>query len=130
MELNWINRYDIKKGTTIQDIEEEIKRRTRKKIQPYATFGPGAEWINREDKYLISCEIGDDITLNIGFQNDLDEWDDYDDVFVMDELLGHPHHLFYVKIDSDNADVLPMHIRNLVNAYNKTMDSFEFLERM
>jgi len=123
-----INRYKLRDGTTIEDVEAEVIRRRTEKIKPHMLFCKGGTWINDRAVHFISCWCGDeDISLNIGFPEDLSTWDDFDDVLVLDEDVGQAYYPFY-DADENEKERFPF-VLNIIGTYNRIMDSFEFLER-
>lgn len=123
-----INRYKLKEGWTLERIADYIVARRKDKRYPFAMFGKGGSWINDRTQHFISCKCGDeDISLNIGFPEDLSSWDDYEDILIMDEEAGQPYYPFY---DADDKPDKRFHfVLNIIGNYNRIMDSFEFLER-
>lgn len=126
-----INRYKLKDGITIQDIETEIKQRLREDKSFHGMFGKGGTWINDKthvDTHFISCQCGNqDISLNIGFPGDLSQWNDFEDVLILDEDFGQPYGPFYNVMD-DKTKAFPF-VLNIIGNYNKLMNSFSFLEK-
>lgn len=123
-----INRYKLKEGWTLERIADYIVARRKDKRYPFAMFGKGGSWINDRTQHFISCQCGDeDISLNIGFPEDLSIWDDYEDILIMDEEAGQPYYPFY---DADHKPEKRFRfVLNIIGNYNRIMDSFEFLER-
>lgn len=113
-------KYHLKPNVTIEDIMAEAKVKAMR-------HGEGGSWINKRDVYFISCPCGDEeITLNIGFPEDLSLWDDYDDVLLLDEMGCQPYYPFYKAIEEINTR--NPYVMNIVGHYDKIMNSFRFLE--
>ena len=108
------NSYKMKPDVNIEDIEG---------------IREGGSWINKRDKYFITRTCGDeDITLNIGFPDDLSLWDDFDDVIVLDENFCQPYYPFYDAVEKNKTNNI--FAMNVIGHYNKIMNSFPFLEKI
>ena len=119
-----MNRYKIKPGTTIQDIisfGEENKAKYN--------FGTGGSWIFKNADYYFIIPLCDDISLDIAFPNDLNNWDDYDYVLVLDEMFGQPYTPFYYKLKNPK-EVPGNFLQTIINKYNEKMNELPFLARI
>jgi len=119
--MNIINKYNLKKGITLEDIKAEAKK---KKLHYSEGF---ASYIHKDAVCSISKLLADDITVNIGFPEDLSKWNDFAFVIVMDESFGQPYTPFY-HVEEHKRYQFPF-VLNVVGHYNKFMDSLSFLEK-
>ena len=95
---------------------------------------PGGTWINRYSEWLFSFtgEFPDscgDFVIYIGFpdfEKGLVEWDDFNFVLVLDDDFGQPYTPFYGKNYKQDIQNFPC-LECVIEAYNKFMDSFDFL---
>ena len=95
---------------------------------------PGGTWINQDSDLYISIirEFPDscgDFIICIGFpdfENGLVEWDDFNFVLVLDDDFGQPYTPFYGKNYKKDIQNFPC-LECVIEAYNKFMDSFDFL---
>ena len=95
---------------------------------------PGGTWINKDSDLYISVvrEFPDscgDFIIYIGFpdfEEGLVEWDDFNFVLVLDDDFGQPYTPFYGKNYKKDIQNFPC-LECVIEAYNKFMDSFDFL---
>ena len=95
---------------------------------------PGGAWINQySDLYIsITREFPDscgDFIISIvfpDFEEGLAEWDDFSFVLVLDDEFGQPYTPFYGKNYKKDIQNFPC-LECVIEAYNKFMDSFDFL---
>ena len=113
-----IKRYSIKKEVVVDDI--------------IAAGGKeGGTWINKESKFLLSkyCYYKPtdfEFSINIAFKQDIKDWDDFENVLVLDEDFCQPYTPFYGK--NFGADIFNFPtLEYCVEQYNKFMDSLPFL---
>ena len=97
-------------------------------------FRSGGSWI-KKDAELFLCRCFEyrksdfEYSINIAFSSDINDWNDFDNVLVLDEDFGQPYTQFYgdnYGKDIDNFPVLEMVISN----YNKFMDSLNIFEEI
>lgn len=120
--MKLINGYKIKDGITQENIKEEIKRK-------HLPYNEGhASYIHKNAIYSTDKILDNDISVCIGFPEDLSKWDDFAYVLVLDESFGQPYTPFY-HVEEHERYQFPF-VLNIVGRYNKFMDSLEFLERI
>ena len=112
-----IKRYDMKQGTTLDDIL-------------YCGGKEGGEWIKNGSKYFISkgfCneETNLEISIEIAFMENITDWDDFENVVVIDEDFCQPYTPFYQQYGL-NVTYFPA-LEFCVKQYNDFMDSLPFL---
>lgn len=121
--MDIVNEYKIKEGTTMEDIEKEIRK---KKL----IWNGASTYIHKDAVHSTCKSLADDITINIAFPEDLSTWDSYDHVLVMDETGGQPYYPFYYADQKKEARYRFPFVLTTIGAYNKFMDSLSFLERI
>lgn len=95
-------------------------------------FREGGSWINKKAKWVFESEYYDaktefDMSISICFNEDLEDWNDFDNVEVIDEDFCQPYTPFYgdnYKKDVHGFECLEW----CIDKYNNFMDSFDFLE--
>ena len=92
----------------------------------------GGAWIDGNAVFYISKPLVNEISLNIGFPNDLGKWNDCYYVLVLDENFGQPYTpLFYNYAQTRIRGGKPFKLLSrVIAAYNKTMDSLPFFEEL
>ena len=113
-----IKRYKIKNGTTAEDIKVAGGRE-------------GGTWINKESKFFISkCfeykPTQFEFSIGIAFKEDLSDWNDFDNVLVLDEDFCQPYTPFYGDNFVKDITNFPT-LENCIEQYNRFMDSLPFL---
>ena len=117
--IKQIKRFKLKDGVTIDDIKKE-----------YKSLREGGSWIHQDAVYNIFRDVtpqnsrGSEISVCVGFPNDLLKWDDYNFVLVLDEEFGQPYTPFY---GDDNEEPFPF-LAGVIRRYNEVMGRFSFLE--
>lgn len=67
--------------------------------------------------------------IDIAFKKNVDDWNDYDNILVLDGDFCQPYYPFYeYMIGNMKKSEIPKVLPLLVAEYNKYMDSLEFLE--
>ncbi len=125
-----MNRYKMKPGTTIADIENCANENRW-------LFNQGGTWISKDSEHFLSIPLCDrdlkdictDISLEIAFPHDLEKWDDFENILVMDELFGQPFNPFYKHMDHPEEPPYPR-LKAVIEKYNEVMDKLPFLERI
>ena len=112
-----VNRYKMKHGTTILDIENYAKEFNY-------VFSKGGTWISDDAEYVMFIALNDSISLDIAFPGDIEKWNDCDYVLVINEKIGQPYGPF--RNCSENPD---SYLEALIGKYNETMYSLYFLEK-
>ena len=90
----------------------------------------GGIWIDKNSKLYISKffelpEYDFEFSIDICFKEDLSDWNDFDNVLVLDDDFGQPYTPFYTnyKKEVSNHPCLEY----CIEKYNEFMDSFDFL---
>ena len=91
----------------------------------------GGIWINKESVFYISKffelpEYDFEFSIDICFKEDISDWNDFDNVLVLDEDFLQPYTPFYgdnYKKEISNHPCLEY----CIEKYNEFMDSFDFL---
>ena len=109
-----INRYTLKPNITESDL---LSR----------GFNKGGSWIYDGCEIYRFIPLNDSIELNIGFDGSK-EWNDIDNILVLDDDFGQPYTPFYRYYDEDINDY--EFLENVVKRYNEVMDNLDFLERV
>ena len=116
-----MKRYALKPGTTIASILDYVKAQGKYHIYP------GGSWVKKDAEYIITIYLYDDISLNLTFPLDLTKWDDFDYIEVLDEECVQPYTPFYKAMDGTLTEPFEF-LDHVIEEYDKTMDSFPFLE--
>lgn len=114
-----INRYSIKKGTTIDEIKAAGGR-------------DGGSFIMKDTKFYIMKSFyyrASDFEFSVGvaFKKDVSDWNDYDNVLVIDEDFCQPYAPFYGENFGKDITDFPT-LEYCIEKYNEVMDSLPFLE--
>lgn len=117
-----MNRYKMKPGTTISDIENFAKK---EKI----VFNTGGTWISKDAEHCLFIVLNDDIDVDIAFPKDLETWDDYKHVTVMNDTIGQPYMPFYDPYENPEKEPFP-YLQMVIEKYHEIMDSLPFLEKV
>nr|DAN92058.1 MAG TPA: hypothetical protein [Caudoviricetes sp.] len=91
-----------------------------------AHFREGGSWINHDAAWYVTKSIDHALSVSICFKNDISDWNDFDNVLVLDEEFGQPYMQFYGKQYKKEVNNFPC-IERCVEQYNEFMDSFDFL---
>ena len=87
---------------------------------------PHLSYIHKDAVQGFFVSLGHDITLNIGFPEDLTKCNDFDYILVLDEEFGQPDGPFYHYM---NNEIEPFPgLLEVVHAYNEEMSKLEYLE--
>ena len=116
-----MNRYKMKHGTTISDIEGYAKKEK-------LVFNNGGKWISKDAEYCLFIVLIGDIEVDIGLPKDLEKWDDYKHVLVMNDNIGQPYGPFYSHLKNPAEEPDP-YLKTIIEKYNKVMDGLPFLEK-
>ena len=116
-----IKRYKLKDSVTKEDLIA-------------LKFRSGGSWINKDAELFLSrCfECGEydfEYSIGIAFSSDINSWNDFDNVLVMDEDYAQPYTPFYgdnYGKDIDNFPVLEM----VIAKYNRFMSSLGIFEEI
>lgn len=119
--MSIVNKYKIKDGISLADIEAEIKSKN-------LPWNDGGEYISKDSIHSTFRVLIQDISVSIAFPEDLSKWDSYDHVLILDESFGQPYYPFYYA-DEKKDKRFPF-VMNVIGLYNKFMNGFDFLERV
>ena len=90
----------------------------------------GGIWINKESVFYITkffClpEYDFEFSISIYFKDDIGDWNDFDNVLVLDDDFGQPYTPFYTNYKKEVSN-FPC-LEHCIEKYNEFMDSFDFL---
>ena len=88
-----------------------------------------ATWINKDAIKCVHYNLADDVTLNIGFPEDLSEWDDFSYILVLDENFCQPYTPFYVAWCGEVKNLFRF-LDLIIHNYNKKMRELPWLEEI
>ena len=91
----------------------------------------GGVWINKESVFYIAKffrhpKYNFEFSINICFKEDISDWNDFDNVLVLDEDFMQPYTPFYGKNYKKEISNHPC-LEYCIEKYNEFMDSFDFL---
>lgn len=93
-------------------------------------FQMGGTWIKNDAKWYKWTWFeykNAELSINICFSDDTSEWNDFDNVLVLDEDFGQPYTAFYFDNYKKDITDFPA-LEYCIEKYNEFMDSFDFLE--
>lgn len=67
-----------------------------------------------------------EFTIYIGFKNDISDWNDFDNVLILDDDFGQPYTPFYGENFGKEIKNFPV-LEECIRQYNEYMDSIPFL---
>ena len=90
----------------------------------------GGIWINKESALYISKffelpEYDFEFSIDICFKDDISDWNDFDNVLVLDDDFGQPYTPFYTNYKKEVSN-FPC-LEYCIEKYNKFMSGFDFL---
>lgn len=116
---------------------------TKEQLEKYG-LKDGGSWVFNGCKHYIHkyfhvkflCQYSEKKTrkgsfefdIYIGFNDDISNWNDYDNILIMDEDFCQPYTPFYTDFENDVTD-FPC-LEKVIETYNKYMDSLDFLEEI
>ena len=91
----------------------------------------GGIWINEESVfYITKCfelpKYDFEFSISIYFKDDIGDWNDFDNVLVLDEDFGQPYTPFYGKNYKKEISNHPC-LEYCIEKYNEFMNGFDFL---
>ena len=91
----------------------------------------GGSWIDEKSALYISKffelpEYNFEFSISIYFKDDIGDWNDFDNVLVLDEDFLQPYTPFYGKNYKKEISNHPC-LEYCIEKYNEFMDSFDFL---
>jgi len=112
-----IKRFKLKDNIQFQDLRQ------------HPGINPGGSYIQK-DAVLIDSKfaIHKSIDVEIGFPEDLTEWNDIDYVLVLDFDFGQPFYPFYRFLATGENE--SRFVSELVERYNNWMSSRDYLEEI
>ena len=72
----------------------------------------------------------EEVSIDIGFPEDLSKWNDCDYVLVIDEDYLQPYVPFYRALNGKLEGDAPKLLNTVIEKYNKSMSELEFLEEI
>lgn len=119
-----INRYKLRDDITKEYLED----------LPYYKKGE-AIWIAKDlVGYIPKCIMYKDleVDVDIGFKEDIHDWNDFDNIIALDDDFGQLYTPFYKEEYFDKGEEITNfhYLEEFVKRYNKYMDSLPFLERV
>lgn len=91
----------------------------------------GGSWIDEKSALYISKffelpEYNFEFSIDICFKEDISDWNDFDNVLVLDDDFGQPYTPFYMDNYKKEISDFPC-LEYCIEKYNEFMDSFDFL---
>lgn len=78
-----------------------------------------------------TIKTNSEFDIDIAFTENIQDWNDFDNVLVLDSDFGQPYYPFYDYMSGKmKVNEIPKVLPLLVAEYNKYMDSLEFLEEV
>lgn len=113
-----IERYKLRDGVTREELLEN-------------GFKEGGTWINKDAKLFLSRDFEDkkagiEFSINIAFGSDISDWNDFDNVLVLDEDFCQPYTPFYGDDYGKEIKNFPT-LESVIQIYNEFMNSLCFL---
>ena len=94
-----------------------------------AGFLPGGAWIHAEAFMFAERRLAHKLSVSICFLPNLDVWDDFNNILVLDEEFGQPYTPFYSENYKKDIKYFPV-LESCIRQYNDFLDSFDFLEEI
>lgn len=107
-----INRYYINPNTKKEDLID-------------VGFKSGGSWIIDDAVLFKTYDICNNISISIAFTENILDFNDFDNILVIDEDFGQPYTPFYG--DNYGKDIKNKFIQKIIIGYNKFLDSLPFL---
>lgn len=95
-------------------------------------FRSGGSWIKKDAELFLSrCyyrkKTDFEYSIGIAFSSDIQDWNDFDNVLVLDEDFGQPYTPFYGDNYGKDITDFPV-LEDVISNYNKFMSSLSILE--
>lgn len=74
-------------------------------------------------------KLGFEASINIIFSENIKDWNDFDNVDVLDESFGQAYTPFYEALQSNNNRLFPV-LKSVIKKYNEIMSNLPFLEEV
>ena len=118
-----IKRYKIKGNATKDDIIHSC----------YCSRFDGGKFVISDADFTIFKFIkykknDSEFSINISFRLNIQDWNDFDNILVLDEDWCQPYTLFYDYYDKEVSDFPTLEY--IIAEYNKFLDSLNFLEEV
>ena len=113
-----INRYKIKQGTTKQDLIN-------------CGFRQGGTWVIKNATLFKSYYVNYkslEASINIAFTNNIDGFNDFDNILILDEDFLQPYTVMYGDNYGKETDF--EYAVAVIKEYNKQLDNLPFLARI
>ena len=94
-----------------------------------AGFRPGGSWMHENAFMFAERRFAHKLSVSICFLPDLDVWDDFNNILVLDEEFGQPYTPFYSENYKKDIKYFPV-LESCIRQYNDFLDSFDFLEEI
>lgn len=94
-----------------------------------AGFRPGGSWMHENAFMFAERCFAYELSVSICFFPDLDVWDDFHNILVLDEEFGQPYTPFYSENYKKDIKDFPV-LEYCIRQYNDFLDSFDFLEEV
>lgn len=116
-----INRYKLKPNITTSDL---IALNARE----------GGIWINKESKLFLSKYFyykpyEFEFSIGISFKDNIHDWNDFDNILVLDEDFGQPYTPFYGDNFGEDVINFPC-LEFVIEKYNEYMNSLGIFEEI
>ena len=97
-------------------------------------FKPGGSWIKKDaELFLGKCfyykPTNFEYSIDIAFGSNIQDWDDFNNVLVLDDDFGQPYTSFYGKNYGKNVVGFPT-LENVIENYNKFLGGLDIFEEM
>ena len=110
--------------------KKKIKRfRLRGDCKPRSEKSDHLSWINRDSVSYARFTLCGDITLNIGFPDSPEKWNDFDFIIVLDEAFCQPYTPFYLYLNGEINNTFPF-LEKVIIRYNEVMGQLPYLEEI
>lgn len=90
-------------------------------------FTHGGIWVKTDAKWILWRDFGW-YSINVVFGENINDWNDFDYVLVLDEDFGQPYIPFYDSLDKDILDSSTL--GGVVENYNKFMSNLDIFEEI
>ena len=97
-------------------------------------FRRGGSWIMKDAELFLSRTFYNQVTnfeysIDIAFGSDINDWNDFDNVLVMDEDFGQPYGPFYGENYGKDISDFP-ELENVILTYNHYMSTLGIFEEI
>jgi hypothetical protein len=92
-------------------------------------FKSGGTWV-KKDAELFLCKFFNWYSVNIAFSGDINNWNDFDNVLVLDEECGQPYFPFYDDKYYDKEVTRFKALEDVIQNYNEFIGSLGIFEEV